>query len=595
MKFNLTLPQKLSILFLLGLLISVFLGLVLVRQSQDIRKKAAGVSATLSFYPSKENFSIGEEKYFDLIATFSEGSSVDKIDYFKTEVKFTGGYLSIPSSKYVDTEKSGLDKIFRVDGPVVSNENKKIIIEVGANTPGSGPTTDRPVTLARIYFSGKTKTPSPQEITIGNTQVVSNHSSAIPVTLQGLTYTVGTVGADVTTAPTPPKERVTISFEPYQQVFKVGETGAFFLKATFPEGSLNEKIDYFKTEVNFQTEYLQVPSGMYVETSSSGLDKIFRVDGPTVANGSGKIVIELGASTPGTGPSTDKPITIAKIYFAGKKNTPSSQDISLTKTHMVNNKSKSMLIIPQIASYLVGEGPISPPPGGDDYEIDVGSKQSLVLNIGPSTSAQIRFKAKLSHLQNTPEMYLKLRVKDELAFINTKESQTTNDSCNNTPVGAYDFWVPVKADKNGVYTPNPNPSSTLQTPASAKGASVTSDGWVILDGVSPGRYHAFFLKGPKTRSTRTVQHIMVQPGKPQQQDFDWTTTTLDPGDLPDPNKGFKQDCTVNSIDLSLITGRLGKTDSESLSVADVNYDAVINGNDVSKVVNTLSTKPDDDI
>ena len=70
---------------------------------------------------------------------------------------------------------------------------------------------------------------------------------------------------------------------------------------------------------------------------------------------------------------------------------------------------------------------------------------------------------------------------------------------------------------------------------------------------------------------------------------------LEPGDLPNPNDNLLQDCTVNSVDISLMVSRIGSTGGADLQVADVNFDGSVNGNDISKVVNTLSTKPDDDL
>ena len=73
---------------------------------------------------------------------------------------------------------------------------------------------------------------------------------------------------------------------------------------------------------------------------------------------------------------------------------------------------------------------------------------------------------------------------------------------------------------------------------------------------------------------------------------------MEPGDLPDPNNSHKQDCTVNSIDLTLIETILDSQEQSgqsNLDIADVNYDGIVNANDLSKVVKTLSTKPDDDI
>ena len=171
--------------------------------------------------------------------------------------------------------------------------------------------------------------------------------------------------------------------------------------------------------------------------------------------------------------------------------------------------------------------------------------------------------------------------------------ENSSDSCNNPPEGSKDFNIPTQADGD-VYKPVQDINGS--PPGGGKAAKVSVDGWVSLDGVIPGRYYTLLLKGPKTRSVKVAEHVLLQPNQNTEiQDFDWTSKPIDPGDLPDPNNGLKQDCTVNSIDLSLITSRLGAMDGDNLNIGDVNYDGIINGNDVSKVVNTLSTKPDDDL
>ncbi len=666
MKQKFTLRQLFSIVVVLVLLLAVFAGLSLVKQSQEIRKKASGSVATLAFYPVKDNFQLNETKVFELKATFTAGSAIEKIDYLKTEINFSKDYLLIPSGKYVDTSSTGLDKIFRVDGPQASNDSGKTIIEIGASVPGSGPSTDKPITLAKIYYTGKAKTPSLQDVTIGTTQVVNNQSANIPVTLQGFSYTVGdsanitpTDGSSTPTptlppnckyqqveciqapcdpvlvcsnTPTPacqqpvdcanpppncryelgdqcscgnlvcweptpppisPTPRTGFFFQPDRQHFEIGESKYFEIKASFPKGSSSEKIDYLKTEIKFQLDYLKVPSNMYIDTSTSGLDKILRVDGPVVANQNGTIVIELGAGTPGSGPTTDKEITIARIYFAGKSETPSEQEILLGTTQVINNQSNPIKVTTSGAWYTVGGGNITLPPGEDQYTIPVGSKQWLVINIGPATTPLIRFKAKIARVFNTPDMYFRLRVKDDLAFMNSGTQVASGDSCNNLAAGTTDYYVPVKADKNGVYMPVTQNNASV--PEGKKIASVSKDGWILLDGVAPGKYYSIFLKGPKTTGTRMAKHINLQPGQnPGLQDFDWIQAPLQAGDLPDPNNNKQQDCTVNSVDMSLIQRLLGKTDQANLDIADVNYDGVVQGSDLASLVITLATKPDDD-
>lgn len=207
---------------------------------------------------------------------------------------------------------------------------------------------------------------------------------------------------------------------------------------------------------------------------------------------------------------------------------------------------------------------------------------------------QIKFKAALSNIQNHPDMYIKLRVKDEISEMNTPMTKISlSDRCNNPPSSTIDYYVPVKADGDGNYLPSANISKT--PPLGVHIAPVTSDGWVALDGNSPDKIYTFILKGPKTRGEKLASHIKVATGPRDSQSFDWTATELEPGDLPNPQNGNKQDCLVNSLDISLIISRLGHTDAESLDTADVNYDGIVNGNDITKVLNTLSAKQDDDL
>ncbi len=235
---------------------------------------------------------------------------------------------------------------------------------------------------------------------------------------------------------------------------------------------------------------------------------------------------------------------------------------------------------------------VTPPSGRDKYVIDVGTKQWLSINIGPAITPQIRFKAKIARVFNTPDLYFRLRVKDDLAFT-TNGNQNTTDACNNPPAGTTDYYIPVKADSNGVYTAVPQNNATA--PVDKKIASVSSDGWVFLDGIAPGKYYSLYLKGPKTVGSRMAAHIILQPNQNTQvQDFDWIANPLQAGDLPNPNNNMQQDCTVNSVDMSLIQSLLGKTDQANLNIADVNYDGVVQGSDLASLVITLSSKPDDD-
>ena len=117
------------------------------------------------------------------------------------------------------------------------------------------------------------------------------------------------------------------------------------------------------------------------------------------------------------------------------------------------------------------------------------------------------------------------------------------------------------------------------------------------------------MKSSKTVSELVVSEVIVLAGRPTSQNFDWLGKPLLPGDLLDPNNDFKQDCLVNSIDLSLIEARMDAccngavcpgreinsscADWDKLKVADVNYDGVVNGNDMAKAVYTITVDPED--
>jgi len=202
----------------------------------------------------------------------------------------------------------------------------------------------------------------------------------------------------------------------------------------------------------------------------------------------------------------------------------------------------------------------------------------------------IRFATKLGNVERTPDLILRLRVNDELAFVSNPAGDAV--SCQTPNSNEHDYYIPVKAGSDSIYVPDSSASVTV--PSGVTLAAVNANGWVSLPGLSINRYYTFTLKGPKTRATRMAQHTQLQLGTASGQNFDWAGTLLMPGDLPDPNNSNLQDCTINSFDLSFIINRIGSTDQTALDIADVNYDNVVNGNDLAQVVNTLSTKQDDD-
>lgn len=69
--------------------------------------------------------------------------------------------------------------------------------------------------------------------------------------------------------------------------------------------------------------------------------------------------------------------------------------------------------------------------------------------------------------------------------------------------------------------------------------------------------------------------------------LDFSSITLFAGDLP------QQDGYLNSYDLSLIRNNLGKTDVESLRVADINLDGIVDSQDFSLLIYSMSIKADE--
>lgn len=194
-----------SIFIVFSAALIIYLGINLKNNKFDIRNKAAGTQVILSIYPSAQNINVNEEKSFDLIANFTNGSPGEKLTYLKVAINFANDYLKIPPGKYIDTGKSGFNKVIRVDGPMVANNTGLINLELAAISASDGPDTSAPLTIAKIYLSAKSVTTNAQFITISKAQVVNAQNSDLPVDLGKATYnvlTASTPNASPTTSST---------------------------------------------------------------------------------------------------------------------------------------------------------------------------------------------------------------------------------------------------------------------------------------------------------------------------------------------------------------------------------------------------------
>lgn len=118
--------------------------------------------------------------------------------------------------------------------------------------------------------------------------------------------------------------------------------------------------------------------------------------------------------------------------------------------------------------------------------------------------------------------------------------------------------------------------------------------WLTLTDIPTGPNYNLFVKGPKHLKRRMAARISLYPNQDTRNNFDWTGKPLEPGDLPDPNQNFKQDGKVDAHDASLLLDRLYFQTESDLAVADLNYDGIVNLNDFSLLVATLSQKYEDE-
>ncbi len=186
---------RLAILFFLAMATTVFFWQYLNKYL--IGSKAAASAVKLTLIPTTATFSNQEIKEYQLTAQFTGGSTSEKIDYLKAKINFPKANLAL--SDYVDTTSSGLSKQFRVDGPQAANDSGVIVIELGAISPGSGPATSGPITVAKIKFKGISAITNGQIGIDSSAQIINNLSVAItPVNVEYATFTVNGTGPTVT-------------------------------------------------------------------------------------------------------------------------------------------------------------------------------------------------------------------------------------------------------------------------------------------------------------------------------------------------------------------------------------------------------------
>lgn len=149
--------------------------------------------ATLSIIPAQQDIGVGTLADYTLVLKVVNGSTSRKLEYFKTTLAFPKEILEMSDSNpYVSTIDSGFLKIFRVTDMVGANQDGQIVIELGADKVGNGPSTDKDLTIAKFKLKGKTFA-TDQKITIGETEIgewANNDAKALTVTKQDALFNV---------------------------------------------------------------------------------------------------------------------------------------------------------------------------------------------------------------------------------------------------------------------------------------------------------------------------------------------------------------------------------------------------------------------
>jgi len=389
----------------------------------------------------------------------------------------------------------------------------------------------------------------------------------------------------------------TLLFLPNNLSLNIGQASPEIqLLLQFQDGSSNEKIDYLKVILNFPKDKLELAG--YIDTSTSGLDRQIRVDGPVAANSSGQIIIELGALSAGAGPSTSTSFTIAKLKFRGKSTVNNGQ-ITISDVQIVNNASAAITTINKnTLSFSVA--------ASCERDSDCGNNascqnNSCVCNSGyydcdgnwqngcesqacanPTNTPVLTTIPTQTPTQPSGLVSLNLKLKfqgilrkpaDDLNKISVKVTIVKN---NNKQTLSNIIFT---ANDSGIWTSNTS---------------------IVFNKIPPDTGYYILVKGSKHIQKKICDNNPTEtyPGtyhcnqgkitlKPGNNNLDFSKIILLAGDLPE------QDGIVNSYDISLVRNNLGKTNTSVLSLADINLDGIVDTQDYSLIIAALSIRTDE--
>lgn len=140
---------------------------------------------------------------------------------------------------------------------------------------------------------------------------------------------------------------------PDNLTFQTGQRLLFHLYLIPSASDSTKIIDYLKTDIQYNQSKLIIPETSSIDTSSSGLGRLLKVDTPQMANSKGMLTIELGSFASSMGPVLNSPLKIAVIEFQAIGHTIANGKIIVGKTQAVGNDSKSLSIITQETNYTI--------------------------------------------------------------------------------------------------------------------------------------------------------------------------------------------------------------------------------------------------
>ena len=479
------------------------------------------------------------------------------------------------------TPNVSLSTVVEKTSMAVANTSGRAVIVIAAAPADSLPSGQ--VGIADIQFKSLVTGNDTAQVQIDNSDIQLVNDSTVVIPSSGGALDLILNPSDISVTP-PVSGDYTIDVgEKDSLLIKIGEGIPADVKISFnpPQGNLppdgtfrimmsapGKNIMFGRVVLTFDNTKVNLASEI---TTNPNFTFIVEKTKMAAANASGRAVIVIAAAPNDTAPTGN--FEFANTTFSNISQTANDKT-------QVDFDASDMQIVDEKSFY-----------NGLTFAV-----QPLILTLNGSTGTGneplVRFGVTLNHTQNNPDMYFKLRVKDDLFFLDNPNIPPS--SCEVAGPGEKDYLVPMRFE-NGAYWPVSGVQLLDDSPdkINRPKLEVTPDGYVALPGIEGNKYYTLLVKTKKFRGSRMAQHLILLPGiNPV---FDWTAAPMEPGDLPDPNNNLIQDCTVNSVDISLIVGRIGMTDVPSLDIADVNFDAIVNANDVSKVVNTLSTKPDDDL